>query len=85
MVLVPWVKNAKKPESVFMALEKEFCDYSHMRKWVYKELRRSNKPHGRLACTTIVGRLARDFKGYSLGKRQTHAFIDVSIIPCLPR
>lgn len=46
VMAMPWVDNAKAPESLAMALMKEFLGHSYMR--VYLKKQKYGKPHGRL-------------------------------------
>lgn len=73
VMAMPWVKEAKAPESLAIALMKEFLVFSngkngtsYTRKYFKDSADKTNKPHGRRAYTIPV-------KG--------KAFIDLSVMP----
>ena len=72
IMAMPWVKNAKAPESLAIAIMKKvlvfengLSGHSYTRKY-WKENRDSGKPHGRLT--------------YAIPAKQ-NAYIDLSVMP----
>ena len=52
VMAMPWTNDAKAPESLAIALMKEFLGHSYMR--TYLKENRHGKPHGRLTYTLPV-------------------------------
>lgn len=79
VVAVPWTKDAHAPITLIRDIELKLLDYRFCPSDIRKVL--TQKPHGRLAYAIVIGILSRRFRGKNSGSRQTHAYIDLSIMP----
>lgn len=87
LIIVPWIKKPKKPESLVIAIEEHLKLTPHKRSWWKEDCLRAGKPLGRKTYSIHIGWWGKRMvlvkgrkDGYKVPKYNGVAYIDISMM-----